>query len=56
MAELSLTMYRICSRAADCLHIHAWDDGNSKRALVACQNAQPLPAQRDKVLNMAKRT
>lgn len=29
----------------DCLHIDAWNDDNSKRALVACQNAQPLPAQ-----------
>ncbi len=36
----------------DCLHINAWNDDNSKRALVAYQNAQPLPAQRGEVLIM----
>ncbi|WP_181939867.1 hypothetical protein, partial [Klebsiella pneumoniae] len=38
----------------DCLHIDAWNDDNIKRALVACQNAQPLPAQRSEILIMAK--
>ncbi|MCS6056507.1 hypothetical protein LNO36_10915 [Klebsiella variicola subsp. variicola] len=38
----------------DCLHIDARNDDNIKRALVACQNAQPLPAQRSEILIMAK--